>query len=56
MATVYKLYEICKECGGTGKEIIAGKDEVTCKQCNGDKVKLTGYCSADTYDIPEIPS
>ena len=55
MAQAYKLYDICVNCSGTGKVVIAGKDEQTCTQCNGAKILLKGYCSVNTYDIPEVP-
>jgi DnaJ-class molecular chaperone len=51
MANAYKLYEICKQCGGSGLDKGSG---LTCKSCDGAKVKLIGYCTEAVYDIPEV--
>ena len=51
MANAYKLYEICKQCGGDGVDKGTG---LVCKSCEGEKVMLVGYCSEAVFDIPEL--
>jgi len=51
MANAYKLFEICKTCGGDG---IDKSDGTVCKTCAGEKVVLVGYCSEAIFNIPEL--
>ena len=53
MANCYKIYDLCKSCDGTGTTD-DGHGVVTCTLCNGDKLKLTGYCTEAISDIPEV--
>jgi len=61
MAEAYKLYNICLTCGGDGTILApvgAGPTmtEVPCPVCLGEKIKLVGYCTFATYQIPEVPA
>lgn len=54
MANVYKLYDICGECKGTG--VVEGNVESVCPLCNGAKIILKGYCTEAVTDVPEVPA
>ena len=57
MATGYKLWMICPSCKGTGLNGDEKSGNRQCSECSGIKYIVGGWCSEDTYTIPEnLPS
>lgn len=60
MADGYKLYQACPQCGGAGVLTVSdGPDgetkEIVCFRCSGNKYFFLGWCTADTFTMPDMP-
>ena len=53
MAKGYKLWIICPQCNGTGLGGDEGLENNVCVACNGKKYIFNGWCSEDTFTLPD---
>ena len=61
MADGYKLWKVCPLCTGAGKfsqwvgDINSGSSPelLDCPQCNGSGYVFVGWCSVDTFTLPD---
>ena len=59
MADGYKLWKACPTCKGAGVQALPNNTGVlvdrTCPECLGQKYFLWGWCSVDTFTLPDVP-